>query len=176
MNTNWQKITRVSKILDTLMKIGGGLLILAVLTMAVLAAVAQSLDLASFRITGMWSNTKFSGGVDDFRALMILEILNGGIVAAMLFVASGIFKDMSSGHTPFTKKNVNRLRVISPLLIVLGVVVPPLGSLISLILAPSVDISFSLNVGYLVFAAMFFCLALVFEYGAELQNQADETL
>ena len=176
MNTNKQKITRISKTLDAVMKIGGFALIAMVVAMIVLAVVAPSLDLTSFKITGMWSNTAFSGGVDDFRSLMILEILNGGVVAAMLFLAGGIFRDMSREHTPFTKKNVTRLRIISPLLIVFGVVVPPLASLISLIFAPAVDLFFSLNIGYLVFAAMFFCLALVFEYGAELQNQADETL
>ena len=117
------------------------------------------------------------GNVDEIRAILVPEILNGTLMASILFVASSIFKDMSHAHTPFIQKNAIRLKVISLFLIAFGVLIQPLRMLLVLVyVSPQSDIFFSINLGYLVFAAVFFSLALIFEYGAELQRESDETL
>ena len=176
MNTKQEKILKMSKFLDALMKIGAILFIMTIAANSAAIIMAPSLDLTRFTIGETLGNARFEGGVDEFRTIMLIGILSAGVMSAILFVASFIFKDMSRGATPFTTKNANRLRVISLLLIALSIVIPPLKMLLTMIFFTSVKAYFSINAGQIVFAIMFFCLALIFEYGAELQRESDETL
>jgi len=70
----------------------------------------------------------------------------------------------------------NRLKIISLILIALGVIIPPAQWVISMVFMSLEGYTIFANFTYAIFAAVFFCLALIFEYGAELQQQADETL
>lgn len=176
MNTKHEKIMKMSKFLDALTKIGAIVCILTVITNLVGMIMAPSLDLTRFTVGEMLGNAQFDGSIEEFRTIMLTGILSTVVMSAILFVVSFIFKDMSLGSTPFTIKNANRLRVISLLLIALSVVVPPLKMLFTLIFFTSVRAYFSISVGQLIFAIIFFCLALIFEYGAELQRESDETL
>ena len=177
MNTKKEKIIKMSKVLNVFLKIGAIISVMAAVAAMVIAIIAPSLDLTSFSYGGIWLNTQFNGGVNEFRAILIPEIINGLFMASILFVASSIFKDMSRENTPFTQKNANRLKLISSFLVALGILIQPLRALLTIVfVSPHSDIFFSVNLGYLVFAAMFFCLALIFEYGAELQRESDETL
>jgi hypothetical protein len=176
MNTKQEKILKMSKILDTLMKIGAIVSIVSILISLAGVIIAPSLDLTRFTVQEMLGNTRFDGSIEEFRVIMLTESLSTAVVSAILFVASFIFKDMSQGITPFTTKNANRLRTISLLIIALSIVIPPLKMLITMMFFPSVRAYFSIEVGQTVFAIMFFCLAHIFEYGAELQREADETL
>ncbi len=107
---------------------------------------------------------------------MLDRIISVLVLPAILFMASFIFKDMRCGNSPFTSKNANRLRIIALLLVALGIVIPPLKMLLTMIFIPSVTAYFSIHFAEVVFAAVFLCLALIFEYGAELQRESDETL
>lgn len=178
MNNKTEKIKKMSKILDAVLKITAIILIMAIVTMTILVVIAPRLDLDNFTIIGMiGGNIPFIGGdADAFRTLMTFEILNIIPIIAILFVASFIFKSISRGGSPFTQKNANRLKIISLLLIALGAVVPPLQVLITWIFIPLGSVTVHFNFTYVIFAAVFFCLALIFEYGAELQQQSDETL
>ena len=182
MNTKIEKIVRMSKVLNVFLKIGVVLLIVFIVVAMVMVLTVPSHDAAEFdagffSFTGIWGDSPFVGSTDEFRATMIFEMINSAVVAAILFMASFIFKGISHEKTPFTQKNSNRLKVISLLLVALGALVPPLQMLLLLVFENhTADIYFSINIGYFVFAAMFYCLALIFEYGAELQREADETL
>ena len=176
MNTKQEKILKMSKFLDALMKIGAIFFIITIVAGAAGIIMAPSLDLTSFTVGEILGNTQFEGGADEFRTIMLNEILSAVVMSAILFVASFIFKDMSRGNTPFTAKNANRLRVISLLLIALSIVIPPLKMLLTMIFFTSASAYCSISLGQIIFAIMFFCLALIFEYGAELQRESDETL
>ena len=177
-----EKILKVSKILNILLMIGGIVLILAMVLQIVLVIIAPSLDIeADANIIDVWgANMIMDGSLDNFRALMIVTMLSAGIMAAILFVASFVFKDIRREGTPFAKKNSNKIKVLSLLILAKAIIIPPLQCLAVIILTSMDDAStlfdFNLDLGYLVVAAVFFCLALIFEYGAELQRQADETL
>ncbi|MDR1713343.1 MAG: hypothetical protein LBR39_04240 [Coriobacteriales bacterium] len=77
------------------------------------------------------------------------------IGAIILFILSAVFKATAINRTPFVPENVKRLKIIGIILIVVSIL---------------------LGLTNLVFAFCVFALAYVFEYGAELQKQADETL
>ena len=107
-----------------------------------------------------------------------LSVLSLLILFCVLFLLRSIFKE----RTPFTKKNVKYLKVISILLIIFE----PLQMFISwignkffpIILDNSIKItSFTTLGGILLITGIgVFCIALVFEYGVILQTQSDETL
>ena len=176
MNTKQEKILKMSKFLDVLMKIGAIFFIITIVANSVWIIMAPSLDLTRFTVDEILGNAQFEGSVEEFRTIMLDGILSAGVMSAILFVASFIFKDMHRGITPFTTRNANRLRVISLLIIALSIVIPPLKMLLTMIFFTSVRAYFSISAGQIIFAIMFFCLAHIFEYGAELQREADETL
>jgi len=176
MNAKKEKIIKMSKILDAFLKIGAILMVMATATFIVSIIIAPSLDLTSFSLDGLVAKTQFNGNISDFRSIMVTFILNSAVIAAILYVASFIFKGISRGNSPFEKKNAEKIKIISYLMVALGVLVPLLQFLIVYIFIGGIYTSVAINLENIVFAAVFFCLALIFEYGAELQQQSDETL
>ena len=122
---------------------------------------------------------KHSGGVEPVRlaASMLLYALALLIMANALGMLMSVIRQAS----PFTEKNVRRLRVVGWGLIVFE----PLQYLISLAFPLHFDVhgeTFSLSSVssfgglFIVAGIAVLCVAMVFRYGVELQTQADETL
>ena len=178
MNILNGKIVKTSKLLDAILKIGGIVLIMAMVLIIVVMVITPSLNIESAgEVTNVWDvSMPLDGSVGSFRALMIVTFLGLAIMAAILFIESFIFKDISREGIPFTKKNSTKIRMISLLLVIQCIVIPPLQLLAVRIFSPATNASISINLGSIIVAAVFFCLAMIFEYGAELQRQADETL
>lgn len=109
-------------------------------------------------------------------AELITELMSNVIMAAILLIAITIFRDISKNYTPFLTKHVNRLKVISLLILADAILIPPLGMLLTMILAPKVDASMEIAPFQIILAVIFYCLSLIFEYGGMLQQQSDETL
>lgn len=88
------------------------------------------------------------------------------ILLAILFKRSHeIFKDISLDESPFTMKQVKRIRKIAILFLIIAV-----------LNFEGVSPAFSVNFAGILGALMFWCISLIFEYGCELQKQSDETL
>lgn len=115
-------------------------------------------------------------GIDAGQAVMILAILAIMVVLALFVIVMlmNIARSIYREYSPFTPKNVRRLEVISLLYLVLPVVFLPLeyGVLGEVGVG---DVLLAVFTG-VISAAIFYCLALVFRYGAWLQNESDETL
>jgi len=75
--------------------------------------------------------------------------------AAILFILSSVFRSTAVKGSPFLPENVKRLKIVGVILIVASV---------------------CLGLGNLIFAFCVLALAFIFQYGMELQQQADETL
>jgi len=178
MNIQKGKILKTSKILGVILKTGGIALVMAMVILIVIMIIAPSLNLESVEeVINVWDvSMPLDGSVGNFRALMMVTLIGSGIMVAILFVASSIFKNIGREGAPFTKENSNKIRLISILLVTQTLVIPLLQLLTVMILSPATNASAPINLGTIFFAGMFFCLALVFEYGAELQRQSDETL
>jgi len=104
------------------------------------------------------------------------EIFGNLVIAGMLFLAWLVFRNISRDYTPFSPKHTVYLMIISLLMLTYTIIVPPVEMLLTEILAPEVAASFSLELSGIIFAFIFYCLALIFEYGRLLQKQADETM
>ncbi|MDO9522723.1 MAG: DUF2975 domain-containing protein [Methanocorpusculum sp.] len=98
-----------------------------------------------------------------------------GLIMAILIVAGKIFSGIRKTLLPFTEENTNHLKTIAVLIAVISVV-PALIELIGgAILGFSLDM-FTFSIEGLVLAFVVYSLAHIFEYGLNLQEQADETL
>jgi len=105
------------------------------------------------------------------------------ILLAILIVALVLLRSIKAAETPFALKNVKLLKTIAILLIVLE----PCFDVVQWVTAQlhpielgdgTVVASFGPQLGGVILATglVVYCVALVFEYGISLQQQADETL
>lgn len=97
--------------------------------------------------------------------IALIACING------ILLLRGIVKDES----PFTKKTVKRLKLISAMLLIFEPVMY-LFNHITNQFNPEFVTNVSLGWVVLTSGAVMACVTLVFEYGVELQNQVDETL
>ena len=177
MNTQKEKMIKMSKVLSVV------LLVCAILFTVMAVGALSGLvfgplfgtELNSMQIEFLEVSTPFSD-LDDIYAWLIDVVLGVVPIIVIIFVASLIFKAISREGTPFTKKNSDKIRVIALLLIAHVLVIPPLQMLIKMILFPDIAVSADISLINLVVAAVFFCLALVFDYGRQLQQESDELL
>jgi len=77
------------------------------------------------------------------------------VSSIILFILSAVFKSSATRNSPFLPENVKRLKVVGLILIV---------------------VSLFLGLANLIFAFCVLALAFIFQYGMQLQQQADETL
>ena len=121
-------------------------------------------------------NTK-GGGWDAFT---VTNYIIGTLIVIVLFgIGLNLLYSIRKGETPFSIRNVNKLKVIAVLLAIyepyyfivqrlINKFLPILGSLIV--------VESSLGGVVFVSGLVIYCVALVFQYGISLQSQVDETL
>lgn len=117
----------------------------------------------------------------NFWFQICFNIFTNAVFLAVLFFVSRFLQSIKSGDTPFTAKNVRRLKTVSILLIAVEPVQLIFQSVLNAVRPLTADGKKMVTVSsaggiVLILGLVVFCLALVFEYGAELQKQSDETL
>jgi len=106
----------------------------------------------------------------DFTQLIttaVVGIVGMALMANLFLQAQNIFKDISKDGSPFEMKHVKRIKRVAILYLIISL----LDSETS-----AVSISISFNMVGIVGALMFYCIALIFEYGCALQKESDEIL
>lgn len=99
-----------------------------------------------------------------------------GIFLAALFVLGGMFGDVVERETPFTESNVRRIKTLA-LLYITARVIPPLCTGVLYLILREGKLAINLELGVtLIVAIVLWTIARMFEYGAKLQLQDDETL
>ena len=113
---------------------------------------------------------------NDLEITLSLVFLSIVFVDVIMFFVYKIFKNIEVSYTPFKKENSKRLIYISYLLIIYAIVIP----LLSAIIVGSMDLNDEMQIHFnpvfIAVAALFYCMSLVFDYGAKLQQESDETL
>lgn len=168
------KIEKTCHVVAILMKIARIACFVAVgMLLAGIVYVAIKGDLQSIQV----GNVKFMAPVEasflndltQGETILILSslLLKFGIGAAICIFAGRFFSDAGKESTPFTMKNVNTLRIIAVLFLVLNV----FGSTVK-------DTSefFSLDIAGISGAFIIWAISYMFEYGCNLQAESDETL
>lgn len=169
------KIKKISKVMYAIMNIAMILLVMVIVGVALTLILSLPVPASASLITE-WGTFSFGSMAENFDAILVAIILRSGFMAAILFMTSLIFRDISRDDHPFSRKHSDRLKIIALLVIALVLVVPPFQMLLTMIIAPDSHAGASINLSGLVYSAVFYCLALIFEYGAELQQLSDETL
>lgn len=113
-----------------------------------------------------------SSNISNIDIKQLITIVISGIIAMALMAnlfrqAENIFKDIHVDSSPFEMKQVKRIKRVAILYLII--------SLINFEISAA-SIMISLNLVGIVGALMFWCIALIFEYGCALQKESDETL
>lgn len=116
---------------------------------------------------------------------IVLHILRGVIVAVLFVLLIGVFSETAKGESPFTLKQVGRLRQMALALLVYAIlelmfsassVMFQLGSLNSGYLSTSGSAIITIDFAPLIASAVVFAFSFVFQYGVLLQELSDETI
>ncbi|MCY9529407.1 DUF2975 domain-containing protein [Paenibacillus alvei] len=176
------KIQKTSKILAVCLRMLCIMLLLV--TVAEIAAIlwlsqmsGDEIPAAISTMSSIFLHTDHSNyGKSDLIITFSGDVVRLCLIMVILFIAGGIFKDISKDYTPFVAKHMKRLKRIS--LLIAGMAIIPGFVEITMIqmVTPAVMVNVSFELFYILVAVVFFCLAQIFDYGRMLQQQSDETL
>jgi hypothetical protein len=113
---------------------------------------------------------------NDIEITLSLVFLSIIFVDTVMFFVYKIFKDIEVSYTPFKKENSKRLMQISYILMIYAIVIPILSAIIVGSMDLNDDLQIDFNPVFIAVAVLFYCMSLVFDYGAKLQQESDETL
>lgn len=128
----------------------------------------------------------FSFSENDGIVLNIaIHLARGAVIAVLFIVLIGVFSDATKGQSPFTLKQVGRLRLIALSLLVYAVlevvfsvssVMMQLGSLNFGYISTNNSAIITFDFAPLIAAAVVFAFSFVFKYGVLLQDFSDDAL
>ena len=124
-----------------------------------------------YSIAGMVVSTK-----GEVIAEMCTVILIGIWMLYLFNIAYHMFRAISRVGSPFHKDNASKLKKIGILLFLYAFLVPIARRGFYSSFAPAVDLRISVDAPFVVLALSFYFIAIVFDYGAELQKENDELL
>lgn len=180
-----KKIIFTSKVLNIFLKFLG-LLAVFIIVLFIGSVGFGFMDVADFKLTQSsfplftigyeHSVISASSQLRERYIIFIIGIIVSIIYAALFFVASFIFRDISNGKSPFNELQVKRLKRVSWLFTSTIFIPLILQNILHWILIPGGYYFISLDGTELVTAIIFYVLAEIFAYGALLQREVDETL
>ncbi len=196
-----EKMIRLAKVIDTIMKIVSGFALAgAIIALVVIPAVFifrdkaidGSLNLEMGSIVILLSQ-KQQPDFDRLIAPLIALCVSASACAAVIWYSLGIVRkilDPVKAGKPFTDDTPKNLARLGWAVIVFGVIsslavffsgLAEINSLdLSTVFMPGmvqdIKVDFRLNASYIVFGLLLFLLARIFRHGAELQQEYDETL
>lgn len=180
MNDIKEKICRVSKIMAIVAKV---LYISLVVGMCVPVItliwhyISPNTNIVAVNALGFYSSTgQRLGTTGEVIAEMWTIIIAGIFVFNILLIAYRMFKSISIDIMPFSQENAKRLKKIGALLMIYSLVEPIAREGFYSSFAPEITMQSSFNIGSVILALLFFFIAVIFDYGAELQRFSDETL
>lgn len=133
-------------------------------------------------ITLTFGNNTFGGADASIYSFFAISFATLPIMLASLVISLSLLNSIRKEITPFTKRNVTKLKVVALLLVTFEACVFVSQRIIytHFFRFENPDHLFimeaSLSGVVMVLGFVVYCIALVFEYGISLQNQVDETL
>ncbi len=112
--------------------------------------------------------------MNNFITTIIISFI--GLIAFMIILkyTTSIFEDIGNGETPFTQKQIDRIKRISITLVVMGVI----ENIAVVLWSYTTSWASPIQIDFRTFVMAFivYCIALIFDYGCELQQLSDETI
>ena len=118
-------------------------------------------------------------GNTDIRANIIIDNLNGIVksclIGIILLILCEMFKEIKQGLTPFSMKNVKRLRIIAILSFFVALLPVAVNILSSVIIFGYMSLNFTtLNYYVIIIGVVLGIISEVFRYGCVLQDDIDQ--
>ncbi len=96
------------------------------------------------------------------------------VLAPITFLTAKIFFAMYKDESPFSRKNITRIKIIAALLMVLSFAPITIEMMIGHYIG--LDIKFTMNFMYIFIGVILYCLSFVFEHGHIIQLKSDEII
>lgn len=111
----------------------------------------------------------------EYRTMTNLNaFVSWSILAIITLLASMIFFAMYKDESPFSRKNIIRIKIIAVLLMFLSVA--PIGVELIASYKTGVKIGFSMNFIYIFIGVILYCLSFIFEHGHIIQEKTNEVI
>lgn len=177
MKTVQEKIQKSSRIISVFLKISEVAAIVgAVLSAAALVCVlADRQDLVRFFVdVGEIADPQSAAVLVPWLLTCLVGAM--AITAAMCEPLYRMFRDISREGTPFAPKHARRIKMVAWIALVLPIVEGSLGNIHEALLTGEAMVQIGVDMMWLIFAGIIYCLAYIFDYGCQLQQESDETL
>ena len=106
--------------------------------------------------------------------MFILLLVNTAFLAVIIFLVHAIFNDIGKGCTPFSRQNTTRIKGVAIASVILSLIGGFSDAFVDYYTIG--ELTWSINIVGLVTSMAIYCIALIFDYGCDLQRQSDETL
>lgn len=129
--------------------------------------------LAAFHVTAN-NGTVIGIEAGALMVLFAIMLVDTVLAALAIYLVHAVFAEIRRGCTPFSGRNIVRIKKVAAVAAVLSIVGSCSDGLVDYytIGAPA----WRVNVTGLIIAAVIYCISLIFDYGCELQRESDETL
>ena len=112
------------------------------------------------------------GKTNNLGVVLTTSILTWIFIVLIFHFARKVFKQISESTTPFLPESVKNLRMLACLILLFGIVPQLVYGVLALIFGGT----FQGGAAHLLFAIILYGISLIFDYGYQLQVEADETL
>lgn len=180
MNTIQLRISSASRKMAFVLKIGGVITgicaFLALFAICILTFAGGSLRQSFLSAFDVTANNGTVIGIAPRPLLLMFALLlvDTALLAAIIFLVHAIFSDIGKGCTPFSHRNTMRIKGVAVISIVLSLIGGFSDAFVDYYTIG--ELTWSVNVVGLVIGMAVYCIALIFDYGCELQRESDETL
>ncbi|MDR1795475.1 MAG: hypothetical protein LBR25_08790 [Erysipelotrichaceae bacterium] len=184
MDETKTKMMKLGKILHIILLIFRGLMIVlgAILLGAIVVMNVTDINLPkiSTDLFMVGFNIEQSGDIALTKEIITVSFIALSVDLIMAFVITHfldqVFKSIAEGNSPFDANNIkaltNSARTGIAYIFIPGIALFVSGAL----LAPGVGFDYEINSELIFFVLVLYFLIRIFAYGAQLQQQADETL
>ena len=167
----------ITKVLQIVIYVAIGIMLASLIYMLA-ASTEQSIEIVTTGAVTVYSGiiADIDMGREETICLLSSSIVYAIIITATLHYLGAVFKSTCNEGSPFDPNNVKRLKRAAISIVLLSVIPAIVEVATESLMGTLGLISLHVDVVYIALAFFFFCLAYIFEYGAELQKQSDETL
>lgn len=180
MSPHQLKIQSTSRYIVILLKIG--LVLLTMISLLALAAIGillfsaeytKASFLAAFHVTAN-NGTILEIAPRPLLIMFVFMLIDALLILIAILYVHGIFHDLKSGCTPFTRKNTTRIQIVAGITIVLSIVGSYSDALVDYYTIG--ELTWRINAIGLLSGLIIYCISFIFRYGCDLQQASDETL
>lgn len=115
-------------------------------------------------------------GIGQIRTVLVLGVLSLALYLVCTFFVAGFCKALSRCASPFEPELVKKMQTLAWATLALPIVSSLTESVPNNMLTGTVDIQISIDLMEVILVLAMFALAYIFKYGAQLQQESDETL